>query len=69
MHVYIVQGLLNFGLLQLSSDGASVFKEKRTGVITQLQENHAPFEEGVHCMVSDQVLFLMQFHFHVHFLP
>jgi hypothetical protein len=69
MHVYVVQGLLNSGLPQLCSDGASVFKGKGTGVITQLQENHAPFVEGVHCMVSDQILFLMQFHFHVHFLP
>jgi hypothetical protein len=33
------------------ADGASVFKGKRTGVVTQLQEKHAPFVEAVHCMV------------------
>jgi hypothetical protein len=33
-------------------DGASVFKGTCTRVITQLQEKHAPFVEGVHCMLS-----------------
>jgi hypothetical protein len=33
-------------------DGASVFKGTHIGVITQLQEKHTPFVEGVHCMVS-----------------
>jgi hypothetical protein len=30
-----------------------VFKGKCTSVIAQLQETHAPFVEGVHCMVSN----------------
>jgi hypothetical protein len=33
-------------------DVASVFKGTRARVIVQLKEKHAPFVEGVHCIVS-----------------
>lgn len=37
-------------LVSFGADGASVFQGVRTGVTRQLQEKHAPFVAGVHCM-------------------
>jgi hypothetical protein len=44
------------------ADGASVFKEKRSGVITELQQKHAPFVEGVHYMVKSSHQCRLCFH-------
>jgi hypothetical protein len=53
------KSVTDFGFSWMCTDGASVFKGTCTGVITQLQEKHAPFIEGVHCMVSSHLLFFV----------
>jgi hypothetical protein len=48
----MLKSVFDFWFFWMYVDGAFVFKGTRTGVIMQLQEKHAPFVEGVHCMVS-----------------
>jgi hypothetical protein len=44
------------------AEGASMFKGKRSGVMTVLQQKHAPFVEGVHCMVSSPLQYHLSSH-------
>jgi hypothetical protein len=41
------------------ADGASTFQGKRSGVVKQLQSNWALHVAGIHCMVSENFLFLL----------
>jgi hypothetical protein len=36
--------------ISIGTDGASVFQGARAGVVRQLQDDHAPFVQGIHCL-------------------
>ena len=39
------------------ADGVNSFQGKKTGVVKQLKDKHAPRVVGVHCMVRSQPYF------------